>query len=105
MKNDIFDNELRFRMTPERRLIKIISTLRKEIDEYDSNTVFYLDSNRRIMMVYYEGDSVLVVNYSLVWIIFENEFSLNQRLIKKLMKLVVEKELGLVDIDAHEAIF
>ena len=98
MVDNIFDTELTFLMTPERRFKQLCQNLTIKIDEHRfPNKIFWFREDRRIFD-YDKETGYFWVNNSLVWSVFESEFGLNYDQIKDLIKGRVEEHFKLKDV-------
>ena len=99
--SNIFDTELTFLMTPERRFKELCQNLTIKIDEYNypDRIFWFRDSN--CIFDYNKENGYFWVNYVLVWSVFESEFGLNYDQIKGLIKGSVEEHFKLKDVTPY----
>ena len=103
MVDNIFDTELTFLMTPERRFKQLCQNLTIKLDEVRyPNTIFWFRDGR-LIFDYNKETGYFWVNYALVWSVFESEFGLNYRQIKELIKGRVEEHSKLKDVTPIDA--
>ncbi len=97
MLDNIFNTELTFLMTPERRFKELFQNLAIKIDEDRyPNTIFWFRGDN-VIFDYDKKSGYFYCNYMLVWSVFESEFGLNYDQISKLIKGRVEEHFKLKD--------
>ncbi len=88
--DNIFDTELYFTITPERRLFLLFSNMIKKVDDISfPNRIFWF-KNDKLILQYNEWNEILWVRYDLIYLIIESEFKLTKRQIKRLIKNIVK---------------
>jgi GH35 family endo-1,4-beta-xylanase len=96
--SNIFDTELTFLMTPERRFKQLCQNLTIKLDEVRyPNKIFWFRDGRWIFD-YDKENGFFWVNNSLVWSVFESEFEFNYEQIKELIKGRVEEHFKLKNV-------
>ncbi len=92
---DIFENELRFVITPEKRIRQLLYNLSiKSREIFNISQLMYLSSNNEVVFLYNEKNKVLQVNVN-IWAIFENEFTLDMEQTRALLTNTIQEELKL----------
>ncbi len=98
MLDNIFNTELTFLMTPERRFKELCQNLTIKIDEDKfPNRIFWFRGDE-VIFDYDKKDGYFYCNYGLVWLVFESEFGLNYDQTSKLIKGRVEEHSKLKDV-------
>ncbi len=98
ISNNIFNTDLTFLMTPERRVKELCQNLTIKIDEDRfPNRIFWFRGDE-LIFDYDKKSGYFNCNYSLVWSVFESEFELNYHQIRKLIKGKVEEHFKLKDV-------
>ena len=98
ISNDIFNTELTFLMTPERRFKELCNNLIIKIDEDNYPNIIFWFRNDKPIFDYDKKGGYFFCNYCLVWSVFESEFGLNYNQISKLIKGRVEEHFKLKNV-------
>ncbi len=98
--NNIFDTELYFHMTPEKRLKLLCPNIKIKLDEYTyPNHVFWFN-NSNCIFIHYKTNNSFAVNEILIANIIESEFKLNKEQTGDVLLKII-KELLKIDSDLN----
>ncbi len=101
----IFNVELTFLMTPERRFKELCQNLTMKIDENRFPNFIFWFRGDEVIFDYDKESGYSYSSYMLVWSAFESEFGLNYNQISKLIKGGVEEHFKLKDVTPGVEVF